>query len=306
LSDSLTSQARSLTVIYNPAAGQRRGAFFTRVLAALEEQGWRAELRTTAGPGDASAMAAAAARDGRARIAVAGGDGTIHEAVNGLASVPPRAGQTRPLLGIIPLGTANVLAQEIGLPLRPRSVADCLAGRRELDVRLGRLGESYFLLMAGAGFDAEVVASVSPALKRRFGKGAYVWESLRQGFLYGFPELELELDGVPAKARSLIVARARHYGGSFVLSEAAGLETDSLQAFLFEKAGPLSVLRYSLALMLGRLERTEGLRRLPVSSLRILGPAGLPLQADGDSVGTTPIEIGLSERRLRLLIPERS
>jgi diacylglycerol kinase family enzyme len=279
LPDSLTSRVRSLTVIYNPAAGQRRGAFFTRVLAALEEKGWRAELRTTAGPGDATAMAAAAAREGRQRIAVAG------------------------LLGIIPLGTANVLAQEIGLPLRPRAVADCLTGRSQLDVRLGRLGERYFLLMAGAGFDAEVVAAVSPSLKRRFGKGAYVWESLRQGFCYGFPELELELDGEPATARSLIVARARHYGGGFVLSRSAGLETDGLQAFLFGEAGPLSVLRYSLALMLGRLERARGVRCLPVTSLRILGPAGLPLQADGDSVGVTPVEIGLSDRRLRLLVP---
>ena len=270
--DSLTSRVRSLTVIYNPAAGQRRGAFFTRVLAALEEKGWRAELRTTAGPGDATAMAAAAAREGRQRIAVAGGDGTIHEAVNGLASVPRRGEQAGPLLGIIPLGTANVLAQEIGLPLRPRAVADCLTGRSQLDVRLGRLGDRYFLLMAGAGFDAEVVAAVSPSLKRRFGKGAYVWESLRQGFCYGFPELELELDGEPATARSLIVARAQHYGGGF-------------------------------ALMLGRLERARGVRCLPVTSLRILGPAGLPLQADGDSVGVTPVEIGLSDRRLRLLVP---
>lgn len=301
--DSLTSRARSLTVIYNPAAGQRRGAFFTRVLAALEERGWRAELRTTAGPGDAAAMAAAAAREGRQRIAVAGGDGTIHEAVNGLASVPRRGEQAGPLLGIIPLGTANVLTQEIGLPLRPRAVADCLTGRSQLDVRLGRLGDRYFLLMAGAGFDAEVVAAVSPSLKRRFGKGAYVWESLRQGFCYGFPELELELDGEPATARSLIVARARHYGGGFVLSRSAGLETDGLQAFLFGEAGPLSVLRYSLALMLGRLEKARGVRCLPVTSLRILGPAGLPLQADGDSVGVTPVEISLSDRRLRLLVP---
>ncbi len=303
MSDGRGPQARSLTVIYNPAAGQRRGAFFTRVLAALEERGWRAELRTTGGPGDARDMAAAAAREGTARLAVAGGDGTIHEVVNGLASVVRQSGRGSPLLGIIPLGTANVLAQEIGLPVRARSVAETLTGRREIDARLGRIGEKHFLLMAGAGFDAEVVAGVSQSLKRRLGKGAYVWETLRQGFTYDFPELTLSLDGEAAQARSLIVARARHYGGSFVLCPDAGLETDSLQAFLFKEGGPLAVLRYSLGLMLGRLERTRGVERRSVSRLVIEAPSGRPLQADGDSVGETPVEIALSDRRLRLLAP---
>ena len=316
MSDRLGPQARSLTVIYNPAAGQRRGAFFTRVLAALEERGWRAELRTTAGPGDARDMAAAAAREGTARLAVAGGDGTIHEAVNGLASVAlpssglssglssgQSSGQSGPLLGIIPLGTANVLAQEIGLPVKPDPVATTLTGRREIDTRLGRIGEKHFLLMAGAGFDAEVVAGVSQPLKRKLGKGAYVWETLRQGFRYDFPELTLSVDGDPATARSLIVARARHYGGSFVLSRDAGLETEGLQAFLFEEGGPLAVLRYSLGLMLGRLERTRGVERRAVTRIVIEAPAGRPLQADGDCVGTTPVEIALSDRRLRLLVP---
>ncbi len=295
------SSQRLLTVIYNPAAGQRRGAFFTQVLAALEARGWRVELRTTAGPGDARRLAAAAAEEGLSRLAVAGGDGTIHEAVNGLASAS--AGAQAPALGIIPLGTANVLAQEIGLRLKPEAVAGCLTAGREISVRLGRLGQAHFLLMAGAGFDAQVVSKVSLPLKRRIGKGAYVWETLRQAFAYDFPELVLELDGREARARSLIVARAAHYGGAFLLSREAGLEKQSLQAFLFEGRGPLSVMRYSLALALGRLERARGVRRLPVESVKILGPEGLPLQADGDSVGQTPVEIGLSERSLTLLVP---
>ena len=308
MSESLSAPARLLPIIYNPAAGQRRGAFFTRVLAALEARGWRAELRTTGAPGDAQAMAAAAAREGVARIAVAGGDGTIHEAVNGLASQPQggarREGARRgPQLGIIPLGTANVLAQEIGLKLRPDAVADCLTGQKELTSRLGSVGGEVFLLMAGAGFDAQVVAEVSLPLKRRFGKGAYVWETLRQAFSYRFPELELELDGKPERARSLILTRAAHYGGAFLLSREAGLEKDGLQAFLFDSGGPLSVLRYSLSLALGRLESTRGVRRIPVERVRILGPAGLPLQADGDDVGVTPVEMGLSSQSLRLLVP---
>jgi diacylglycerol kinase (ATP) len=303
LSEILSAQARLLPIIYNPAAGQRRSAFFTRVLSALEARGWRAELRTTARAGDAKAMAAAAARAGAARIAVAGGDGTIHEAVNGLAAAPQKSGSAGPLLGIIPLGTANVLAQEIGLPLKPEAVAACLTGQKELSTRLGRIGEGVFLLMAGAGFDAQVVAQVSIPLKRKFGKGAYVWETLRQAFGYGFPELDLELDGRPERARSLILARAAHYGGAFLLSREAGLEKETLQAFLLEEGGPLSVLRCSLALAMGRLEGARGVRRLPVEKVKILGPTGLPLQADGDHVGATPVEIGLSERRLRLLVP---
>ena len=303
MSDAGSEETRWLPVIYNPAAGQRHSAFFTQVLTAMEQRGWRVELRTTSGPGDARALAVEAARSGVERLAVAGGDGTIHEAVNGLASLQEESGIASPLLGIVPLGTANVLAQEIGLRRRPGAVADCLTGETSLETRLGEIGGGYFLLMAGAGFDAQVVAQVSLPLKRRLGKGAYLWETLRQAFSYDFPELILEVDGRPERARSLIAARAARYGGAFLLSPEAGLDKQDLQLFLFEGRGPLSVLRYSLALAMGRLEKSAGVRRLQAERIEITAPPGLPLQADGDSVGPTPAALGLSERRLRLLVP---
>jgi diacylglycerol kinase family enzyme len=174
-----------LRIIHNPTAGGARWRRYGAVLERLDAAGARVEDLATGRRGDAEAYAAALARDDCDRLVVAGGDGTINEAINGLLA-NGAGGRTLPL-AILPLGTANVLAQELRLSTRPAAVARYILEGTARPVSLGEANGRAFCLMAGVGFDAHVVARVDGRLKKRIGKLAYVVQTLRQLAVYDFP-----------------------------------------------------------------------------------------------------------------------
>lgn len=292
-----------LVVIHNPVAGRRRPGFLDATLAALLKLGCTLELRETTGPGEATALADAARSEGCDRIVVAGGDGTINEAANGLAQPGPAA----PPLALIPLGTANVLARELGLPGRPAELARVIAEGEPRDVALGRADGRHFTLMAGAGFDAWVVASVDSKLKARLGKGAYVLMSLWHILTYRRRLYAVDIDGQPYMAASVVATNARHYGGPFVIAPDADLAAPSLQVCLFERAGRWHAIRYSVALLTGRLAKLADVRLVEGHRVRISGrQAGEPVQLDGDILAALPCEIAVRRDALRLVYPKRA
>ena len=201
---------RRILVIHNPVAGWRRRRLLLRVLDRLRAAGVVVTLQATGARGDAERFAAAATADLYDAVASAGGDGTLNEVANGLM----RQAASPPPLGLIPLGTANVMARELGLAVRPGPVAAALLDGPALPLHLGRLRQAdtvrHFILMAGIGFDAEVVAAVTPPLKRRLGKGAYVLRSLQGLLAYRPVTYRLEIDGVTLPAASAILMRGRH------------------------------------------------------------------------------------------------
>jgi len=286
-------------VIYNPAAGQWRKRKLQTTLAALKGLGCAVTLFATQKSGDAQERALTLSAEEFDVVVAAGGDGTINEVANGLANakgpVPP--------LAIIPLGTANVLAQEIGLRGNPRAVARAIAGGSRMTVHLGEANGRYFLMMAGVGFDAHVVANVDLALKRRTGKIAYVVETLVQGLRYGFPRCRVTIDGQEHDAYSVVVCNGRHYGGPFVAAPKASLAEPAFEVCLLEKGGYRHVIRYGIALVLGRLSSLPDVKILTGRTLNIEGEAGLPVQGDGDIIAQLPVEIGVAERTLELVIP---
>src|SRR6202012_1675745 len=232
-------------------------------------------------------------------VVAAGGDGTINEVANGLANAPHAV----PPLAIIPLGTANVLAQEIGLRGNPRAVARAIAQGGRMTVHLGEANGRYFLMMAGVGFDAHVVANVDLALKRRTGKIAYVVETLVQGLRYGFPRCRVTINGQSHDAYSVVVCNGRHYGGPFVAAPKASLADPAFEVCLLQKGGYRHVLRYGAALVMGRLSALPDVQILTGKSLRIEGDPGLPVQGDGDIIAHLPVEIRVAERTLELVVP---
>jgi diacylglycerol kinase (ATP) len=294
-----TGRPRRVLVIYNPAAGQWRKRRLRTTLAALKGLGCAVSLFATGKPGDAEQRAAALSSEHFDVVVAAGGDGTINEVANGLAA----AGGAPPPLAIIPLGTANVLAQEIGLRGNPRSVARAIAHGAHMTVHLGQANGRYFLMMAGVGFDAHVVANVDLALKRRTGKIAYVLETLVQGLRYGFPPCHVTVDGKRHKARSVVVCNGRHYGGPFVAAPKASLTEPAFEVCLLKKGGWRHVIRYGIALVLGRLSSLPDVQILTAHRLHIDGEPGLPVQGDGDIIAHLPVEIGVAERTLELVIP---
>ncbi len=270
-----------LLVVYNPIAGRRRRRFLSRVLEQLEGRAASVRLEPTKARGDAQALAQAAAAGGATRLVVAGGDGTINEALNGLSG-------SKVALGIVPLGTANVLAAELGIGQSARTVAAAILDGRQHSVTLGTVNGRRFSMMAGVGFDAHVVRDVSSKLKRAIGKGAYVLETLRQLVVYKSKFYDVRVDGVAMRAASLLVCNGHYYGGRFVAAPQARLENPDLQVVLFQRKGRFAILRYTLALALGRLPTREDVRIVSARTIEIDGPAGEPVQGDGDIVAHLP------------------
>ena len=304
---------KSILLIRNPVAGRRRRGLVDEVMRRVRAEGWTVDLVDTAAPGDARRIAGTCDARRYAVIAVAGGDGTINEVVNGLAGRLDGG----PALAILPLGTANVLAHELGLRATAAMVAQTMIAGRELSMRPGEATcaatgsglARHFSLMAGAGFDAKVVAGVSAPLKRRLGKAAYVWRSMVETRRYRPVRYTVEVDGVNCEAASVIVTRSRLYAGPYVLAPAAALGEPLLHICLFERWGRMQTLRFGVALLRGRLPVTGGYRVITGRDVKIsvLSDAGesraQPVQIDGDNALTLPVSIALAAGSVRLLRP---
>jgi YegS/Rv2252/BmrU family lipid kinase len=288
--------ARRLLIIFNPAAGWRRRQRLAPVLIRLREHGCVVNLRETEAPGDAERFAAEVDPAAFDAVVAAGGDGTVNETINGLL----RSGLP---LAVIPLGTANVLAAEIGLRTDPASLARCAAFGRPRPITLGAANGRRFILMAGAGFDAHVVAGVSVPMKRRLGKGAYVLSTLHQLLVFPFRTYEVLIDNTAQHAASVIVANGRYYGGRFVCAPDASLESDTLQVCLFQQSGRLAAIGYALALFTGRLPQLSTYRVIEGRRIEIRGRPGEPLQGDGDIIGTLDVAIEVLPNALDLIYP---
>lgn len=273
-------------------------------MAQLEAMGASLVIRRTATRGDAERFAAAARDAGYDRLLVAGGDGTISEAVNALA------GSALPL-AIVPMGTANVLATEIGLKAEARAIAEAALDGPVARIALGQVQAGVdrprrFILMAGVGFDAEVVRTVDPRIKQRFGKLAYVLATLKLLLRYRTPRYVVHANGRQFAVGSVVLANGRHYGGAFVLAPDARLDRSTLELCLLQAEGRAAVLRYILALALGRLHRQHDVEIIATREATIEGREGDPIQGDGDIIGTLPARIAIAPETLLLAVPDSS
>ncbi|MCB2107954.1 MAG: diacylglycerol kinase family lipid kinase [Rhodobacteraceae bacterium] len=290
-----TIAARRILVVFNPVAGRKRRPKLDAVLAALKPIAPFTLIETTQ-RGDAERIAASADPAEVDLIAAAGGDGTVNEVVNGLKG-------KRIALGVIPLGTANVLADEMGLPRRTEAVARALAFGSLQPIRVGVANGRRFVMMAGAGFDANVVHRVSLALKKKIGPLAYVLETFKLAFSDAFQECDVVIDGVAHRTVSTVVCNGRHYGGPFVAAPPASLRDDLFHVVLLKGRGWLSVARYGLALISGRLPRLSDVAIVPGRSVELAGLADQPLQVDGDVVTALPARIEIDAEPVMLAYP---
>ncbi|WP_298369333.1 diacylglycerol kinase family protein [Azospirillum sp.] len=293
---------RRLLVIHNPVAGGRRARRLRAVVERLETQhGVQVLVRSTGGRGDAEAFARDVVPGTVDAVVAAGGDGTINEVINGLAT-HAAAGRAVPL-GIVPMGTANVLAGELGLPTDPDGVARVLSGERTALIHPAVANGRVFSMMAGVGLDARVVECVDTRLKRRIGKGAYVVETLKQLATRPDVRYRVSLDGGPAQEVAAVIAAKGHfYGGRFVCAPDARLTEPELQVCLFPRGGRWNALRYVWGVTAGRLRHFPDYRVIPAQRLRIEGPVGDAVQGDGDVAARLPVDIALAGWTLPVLV----
>ncbi len=288
-----------MVIVFNPVAGRRRATLLWRVLDILVANGVRLDLAETHRAGHAEALARDAAQRGERMVVAAGGDGTIAEVANGLMGSPTR-------LGVIPLGTANVLAHELGLPFAPKAVAAALAFGRTCTLwpgqANGRSGTRLFVQMLGVGFDAQVVHNVPFPLKKLLGKGAYVLQSMRELTRYSFPTIRMRIDAFETEAASVIISKGRLYGGSFRLTTDAVPAEPGFSVVLFDRSGPGAAILYGAALPMNLLGRAPGVRHLRAQRIDFLQNEAVPAQTDGDMAGCAPLWVGNAPGPIHVVI----
>ena len=295
----------SIALIFNPAARGDKARRFRESLGQLRNE---CTLLETSGPGSATNLAAQAVRDGCKTVVATGGDGTVNEVVNGLAKVRDGLGQAQ--LGILPLGTMNVFARELGIPLSPRRAWETvrLGQARAVDLPLANVqtdagpAERYFVQMAGAGLDGDAVGGVSIALKRKIGPLAYLFSTL-VALKAKPPRLTATWDGGSARGEWMCVGNGRFFAGPVVLFPDAKLNDGRLDLCVFPRINPGSVSRGVTSMALGQIGDWPGAEHYRMSELTIDGPVGTRVQADGEFIGTLPLRITLRPRALKVLVP---
>lgn len=287
---------KTFLIILNRRAARTRMDRFEDVLERLDAAGARYEIVETRAAGDAARLLAGAR--GFDAVVVAGGDGTVNDAIQGYhADSPP--------LALIALGTANVLSHELGIGTNAERIAETLLGGEPLAIWPGQVGERRFVMMASAGFDAHVVRNLSRSLKQKIGKFAYAVVALQQLRRYSCPLLDVRIDGKPVVASTVVVSRGRFYGGRFVLAPGADLAVPEFHVVLFPRKGRLAMAGYCAALPLGLLLRWGLVHSVTGRKVEIGGASSDPLQVDGDAVSSLPARIEVASQSITVLRPAR-
>ena len=301
---------RNALLIHNPNAGiggRSRRRILDQARRILSSGGIEAQLAETRGPGDATEIAYRASTEGRQLVIACGGDGTLNEVVNGLAN-----GHRVPL-ALLPAGTANVLAKELGLPWDiPKAAARLLRGEVK-DIALGLatpLAEPqkkrYFLSVAGAGPDGMIVYSVDLGLKARVGILAYWWQAVRQVFRYRFPHFRVVTEEQELDVSLVVVGRTKNYGGPFQITTEADLYTDQFEMMALTTQSGFRYLTYVPTLWLGKMRGCEGVHFWKADSIvcEPLDRQGVHAQIDGEPLARLPVEFKIVPRALKLLVPQ--
>lgn len=305
------------TLIYNPVAGRRpnrREREVHEAAAVLRQAGLEIDLAPTERADMAHELAQAAVKNGADVVFACGGDGTINEVINGLAlsDVP---------LGILPGGTANILAHELRIPLHPVSAARHFTRWTPRLIALGRAhwteapaqGESaakacarYFVSVAGAGYDAEIVYKLSPWLKKNFGVTGYVMEALRQFVFYTYPKFSSHLDGHERNSTFAVIHRTRLYAGWLHMAPTADLFAPHFAVCSFPSRSRLRYLLYALAVLTRQhlrlgdvtLDHCEKVACTPLDP-----SATIRFELDGELGGALPATFEVVPNGLKLLVP---
>ena len=296
---------RRAVLIYNPAAGRRRDRRrleINRALQALAAHADSVEAWPTDGPHAATRLAQEACHSGADLVLACGGDGTVNEIVNGLAG-------SQVTLGVLPAGTANVLAVETGLPLDPVEAARRLPDLEPHRLSLGRVccaggppGGRYFLLMAGAGVDAHIVYKLHPGLKARLGLVAYFLAGAAEVWRRK-PVFTVETGETRYECTFALAANCAEYGGRIRIAAGAHLLDTPLEVVLFHTRSRFRYLVYMGAVLAGALPRLADVTVLKATSLRLSAAGPLHVQVDGEYAGPLPATIEIVPEALTLLLP---
>ena len=326
------ARAASILILANPTAGAgavraNRARILSAVQADLEKHGHRVHIGWEVEPRAIRERAENAARAGTQIVVAAGGDGTVNAVVNGLMRAS--GGEHSPAkLGVLPLGTGNVFAYNLGLRNWRTAARAVAAGHtRRIDVGHARPLESatvgrkkgalaqaphdkpsprYFVLMAGIGFDAKVIEETSLRLKWVLRDFAYALTSLQNAVVHQGTQVTLTFpDGTrhSEMAWLLMAGNAASYAWAIKFTGRAQLDDGKLDLCVFPFANKLTSVQQVMQLLLGQHVERGTARYFQTPSVRVESSPPIPIQLDGDEWGTTPVELAMKPGVLDVLVP---
>ena len=292
-------------IIFNPTARGEKARKFRRY---LEETRCDWEMKPTTCAGDARRLAREAVGSGFETIVAAGGDGTLNEVLNGMADAP--GGFEAARLGVLPLGTINVFARELRLPLDINKVCPVLDAAREIRIdagcaeftREGRPEKRWFLQLAGAGLDARSVELVNWEIKKKAGPAAYVIAGL-QALTGDRPRIQIHNGSQSASGDLVLIGNGRFYGGSFPLFHKSDLQDGLLDAVVFEKIDWSALPGMLWDFAWGKYFKEGAATYLQGKEFRLASDSPASLQLEGELTGALPATISVVPRALRVVVP---
>jgi diacylglycerol kinase (ATP) len=285
---------KDTVVILNPAA---RGARTQRLRAQVEKLARGSILCASSEAGQAEALARNAAEEGYQRIVAAGGDGTVNEIVNGIAGHDVS-------LGLLPLGTMNVFATELGLPLNDLSACWKVIQRNRTDrVDLPRANRKHFVQLAGVGLDAQAVKETSRAFKRSFGPLSYLISAVQIASRTP-PVLRIESEeAITGEGSFVLVGNGRLYGGRFPFFKQAVMNDGLLDVLVFKRLNYVDIIRYLQDVVFTPQISSPEVEYFQTKRVRVTSEESVPVEIDGELVGNCPVEFKIRAGGLRVLTP---
>jgi len=292
-----------LKIIVNPASGKFKNSLYLRKLQKyLRNRGVTNHIVFTKRVGDAIEIARKAVQEHYGAVAVCGGDGTLREVAAGIigSDIP---------IGIIPLGTGNVIATDLGIPKDPFKACDLIIKGNIRKIDVGKNGNSYFLVAAGAGYDSEVVAQVDPQVKSKVGRLAYILAALKLLRKYNPIRFHIKSDIFTGKIRAIavVIANSAHYGGYFKLKKEAKIDDGLLDVIIVKGRSWFDILRI-FALVLFRSELTPyDIFTFRTKKIHLDDEYGEAVfHNDSDPTGRLPQTFEIIEKGLSIFVPQNN
>jgi YegS/Rv2252/BmrU family lipid kinase len=280
-------------IILNPAA---KGERARRLSSRLQELMPEVTIKLTKCPGDAEALAERAVQQGYHTVICAGGDGTLNEVVNGLAG-------SEVVLGVLPVGTMNVFALELGISSKLEEAVRIIRAGRVRKVDLAWANQQCFVQLAGVGLDAQIVSETDVGAKKTFGPLSYVF-TLTQVAGRKPPRLRIQRgDRTETTGSFVLVGNGRYYGGPFKFFPHGDIADGKLDVCVFKKMSHIDIFRYLQGILAGTHTTFRDVEYFQTKSLRVDSEDPVPVEVDGELYGHVPVDFSVEPRALRVLVP---
>lgn len=284
---------KPIVVILNPRARSEKAKSLVEEVTRLSDN---VILRLTEKAGEAREMAARAVEEGFEKIVAAGGDGTINEVVNGLAG-------SKAALGLLPLGTMNVFACELGVPAnRLRKCWQIIEAGHVRSIDLARANHCYFVQLAGIGLDAQVVQETTWELKKSIGPLSYLVNAAQIAARKP-PQLVIESPERTDKGSFVLIGNGRYYGGPFAIFKDARIDDGLLDVLIFKNLGYLDIARYLQAIIFGTHTKLADVEYFQTPRVTVRSKEKVLVEVDGEVIGSVPVTFRVSSKKLRVIVP---